>query len=90
MRTIVYTYPDGSKKARRPRDGEKFCVWCNVDQEERVWQWDGFKDRWYDITLEDSFNKLIKIDLEEDKCECGSEKVGSPKHSTWCKKWSSQ
>lgn len=31
--------------------------------------------------LEDFFCK------EEVKCECGSEKCGSPKHSGWCPKW---
>lgn len=32
----------------------------------------------------------ITIDNPDDvsKCECGSEKLGHPGHSTWCKKWS--
>lgn len=88
MRVITYTYPDGNKSLRKPRDGEKFRYWNHVDQEEKVWQWDGYKEQWYDITLENAFDELLKIELEEDKCECGSEKVGSPGHSTWCKKWS--
>lgn len=111
MFTTAYTYPDGTKSIRRPKDGEIFRVWDPVDQNETVWQWDGYKVSWYNITnkqtpkvvtgstvkvflngieLEMAGDVSYDISMDEPKCECGSEKVGSNKHSTWCQKWSSQ
>lgn len=29
----------------------------------------------------------VSITTKDSKCECGSEAVGSSKHSNWCKKW---
>lgn len=117
MRVTTYIYPDGTKSIRKPRDGETYQAWDPSINDARVWQWDGYKNQWFDITKKQApgsvtitlppapvmTGKNLKITLNgvelkfegdcsynidaEYKCECGSESVGSSKHSTWCKKW---
>lgn len=94
MRIVTYTYPDGTKSIRRPRDGEMFRVWDQVDQNEVIWQWDGYKEHWYrtkTVQVPTAMDFIqVNITIEADKCECGSEKTGSNRHSSWCKKWNAE
>lgn len=84
---IVYINPDGTQRANKPRDGEIFWYGSKDYHSDRVWQWEGTQDQWVDVT-----DKLpadsVKIEAKEEaKCECGSEKVGSSAHSSWCAKY---
>ena len=87
-----YTMPDGTKGYRRPSDGEIFNLTKN-GVVESTWQWDDLHEKWYNIssgkpndtntaTFPPIWDKDFNTSLK--KCECGSEAVGSPKHSSWC------
>lgn len=92
----TWAYPDGTKATRKPGDGEVFrklssnaaqedCyIWYDQQQN---WKWIGAK-----IIAPTPKIEFIPItihigNVEEMKCECGSEKSGSNKHSDWCKKY---
>lgn len=108
----VYTYPDGTPCASRPKDGAK-CVVSKpnsllVDE----WQWNHYKDSWIPTGNSYSYHayynaaagypgkivpdpptplEVLEAGISAKasvKCECGSEKIGSQKHSSWCDKYS--
>lgn len=96
----TYIYPDGTTGFRRPRDGERFYLKDRVDGSISEWIWDGYAEQWFRKKDGTALSANFKIQYEfEDKeiklhtnyvkkCECGSEKVGSSRHSTWCAKYS--
>lgn len=88
----TYAYPDGTQSTSPPSDGQVFIEWDHNKKPKRTWQYDDLLKQWFDIhnlsseaefDLVKEFERLIG---EGHKCECGSDKVGSPKHSTWCPK----
>lgn len=103
----VYVYPDGTASVHEPSDGQVFMEWDVSQKVKRVWQYDGFKRQWFDVTVsgkpipyaftrkmdetDEEFRKRVtgQITIQKTKCECGSEKCGSSKHSSWCPKYQS-
>src|ERR1035437_4075561 len=86
----TYTFPDGTTGSNRPVDGQIFINWNN-NLPKDFWKWDDAKGQWLrsngdpspdELDLIKEFDRLCS---EYDKnCECGSEKAGSNKHSSWC------
>jgi hypothetical protein len=80
----------------RPSDGQKFILQTDPYNSDEF-MWDDALQQWFRI----AHNAKVKIskpidfipitihigNLDSLKCECGSEKVGSNKHSSWCKKF---
>lgn len=97
-----FYYPDGMVSVGEPTEGQVFFLWgTNAIHPKEVWQWDSKQKQWLDVTASsglflineenDSFNLVEEFERmvkEGNKCECGSEAVGSNRHSSWCKKWS--
>lgn len=95
----TYTYPDGSKSHTKPNDGAVYRYISNHSgaPREECYMYDGMLDSWKwigaKILVVGGIDRIdIKIDMKdlkvgERKCECGSEKVGSPIHSSWCEKY---
>lgn len=93
---IMYVYPDGTTSAKEPADGTVFYFYDKNQSVIGIYQYDGFLGSWYDITngtptrstLDDGMvNTALDISKPLMKCECGAEKSGSNRHSTWCKKF---
>jgi hypothetical protein len=103
-----YTYPDGTKSSRRPKDGEFYVKTDpSTGAVESTWQWDDVLGQWFNTSsgkpnqhntktfvMENLQFDGIFIEYDENKirlwgakCQCGSEAVGSPKHSHWCDKF---
>lgn len=96
----TYIYPDGTQSANPPSDGQIFIEWDQNQNPKRTWMWDDSASQWFDVTSPSSPapNAMTDFDLVQefdrlvaeggvhlnDRCECGSDKVGSPKHSSWC------
>jgi hypothetical protein len=78
-------WPDGVKR-QEPCDG--FSYWVGTD----LWMYDKSKSQWFRINTVKSFKSEEAIetsnplDLSLNKCECGSEAVGSNRHSHRCPK----
>ncbi len=85
-------WPDGTKGSE-PKDG--FTYWV-LDQ---LWVYDKFKSQWVrvnTVNLQSTDHTETKLELASelsvaanhdfDKCECGSESVGSNIHSNYCPK----
>lgn len=98
-RNGIFTYPDGTQGTRRPKDGEVFWTTDNTSGDYIEWQWDDYKQQWFRKNKNPSKlfeNQYEKLDLSkiteyslsgsDIRCECGSEKCGSNKHSSWCPK----
>lgn len=45
-----YTYPDGAKSSRRPKDGEKFDLVDGYGAVDSTWEWDDFLEQWFNIS----------------------------------------
>lgn len=90
--TLIW-WPDGQL---REAPGDGFMYKGNAD----TYTWDGFLQSWVsgyrgnltDFTPTGKPSKVVYAlnNSEENKssfqsqCTCGSEKVGSPRHSSWC------
>lgn len=86
-------WPDGTK-GHEPKDG--FTYWLGAD----LWTYDGFKGQWFRVNTVNMTSSIDQIDVKLDfaqelydtispafdKCECGSEAVGSDVHSNYCPK----
>jgi hypothetical protein len=88
----TWTYPDGTKSMNAPKDGEVFrCFSANQTKEDcYVWSDKNQNWKWIGAKLLAPVDTPIIIHLgnmDEPKCECGSEAAGSNKHSSWCKKF---
>lgn len=99
----IYTMPDGTKTTTKPKDGTVFYIWDANQNIKAVYQYDDLKSQWYDVTPTsskplyipppagfDSYPMPYSISLDKAKCECGSEKTGSNRHSAWCQKYTEQ
>jgi hypothetical protein len=89
-----YSGPDGTPLHSAPVDGQIFVeFYQGTNKAHRTWQWRtrptvfGRLSDWELIGENTDPNFALEPHREEIKCECGSESVGSPKHSTWCKKF---
>lgn len=85
----IYVYPDGTMSSNKPVDGQVFVIYDSKQSATSMWQWDGLKEQWYDVTTRP---KIKQYDLgyswtKKKLCECGGEKTGSNRHSTWCPKY---
>lgn len=72
-------------------------------QVESTWQWDDLLGQWFNTSsgkptpyntvtfvIRDNmpiYHTPITVTISDLKCQCGSEAVGSPKHSNWCDKY---
>lgn len=95
--------PDGTKTSHEPKDGQVWTKWDAVGNGE-TWMWDGLKQQWFNIssgrpTPQNTRTFAISCPMDDSdgiqhsrynpECECGSEKCGSDKHSSWCPKFAS-
>lgn len=85
--------PDGTKTLNRPPDG---TIVSQYDSKGgyTTWQWDDHFEQWFNVSSGKptahntrTFPVGFELTLKEFECECGSEAVGSSKHSSWCKKF---
>lgn len=90
--TTLYLYPDGTRSTKAPLDKEIFYYTPPGSHgmvTPSVWQWDEQKQQWFDVTFygssPDKRYPLVSPNTSI-KCECGSDSVGSPRHSQWCPK----
>jgi len=96
----IYIYPDGTSSMHEPSDGQIFVEWDANQKVKKIWQWDGHKQQWFDVTVSGSsvpFNGIastsskngdaLQKEIPIKKCECGSEKCGFYTHSSWCPKY---
>ena len=89
----TWIYPDGTRSVNKPKDGEKFTLHTDpYNSDEFVWS--DSSSQWHrvahnsTIKLEQAIEFVpISITIEGAKCNCGSEKVGSPRHSDWCDRY---
>lgn len=85
--------PDGSPAPGRPSHGQIFYEFDpnQMGAIKAKWEWDDQLEQWFLITPDpfDSFEyiSLPPLEIVEIICECGSESIGSNKHSGWCKKY---
>lgn len=94
----VWIYPDGSTSSVEPSDTQMFFIWgANKAYPKFSYQYDKKNQIWLDVTantgpsdldLIKEFEGMIELGKQSKKCECGSESVGSSRHSSWCQKWS--
>ena len=94
----LWFYPDGSPSTVEPSDGQVFFIWgVNKADPKECWQWDSKGQQWLDVTaisvgpdldLVEEFDRMVELGRKSKKCECGSESVGSSRHSSYCPKWS--
>lgn len=63
----TWTYPDGTKSVHEPSDGQVFMVWDSNQNVTEVWQWDGFNQKWYDVTS----HKVGSIGYQHGKTQLG-------------------
>ena len=98
---IMWLYPDGSTSQFEPLDKQIWTELDPVGNVIRKWQWDRAHGQWYDITHAPTVNPFTgsatygysssqanPIDgIKKVKCECGSDAVGSPRHSHYCPKY---
>ena len=83
----VWIYPDGSTSSVEPSDTQMFFIWdANKAYPKACYQYDKKNQIWLDVTA--NFERMIELGKQSKKCECGSESVGSSRHSSWCPKWS--
>jgi len=95
----TYGYPDGTKSTERPNDGQ-LSLKYGIDGTSTVYQWDDFKEQWFDVTghyigmAGDEFDRQLQASKVKKKgpspiptCDCGSEACGSNRHSSWCSKY---
>lgn len=79
-------YPDGSPMSFIPKDG-----YVHFDTKGNEYTWDGFAQIWFKKPNKDydyDYNReYLKNKEQTKKCECGSEKSGSNKHSGYCPKY---
>jgi hypothetical protein len=98
-----YLYPDGTRSSRKPKDGEIFQLTKNGSVEstwqydDLLSQW--FNISSGKPTKANTATHVVPeikytfagtgldISWDKPKCECGSEAVGSPRHSSWCCKY---
>lgn len=98
----VWLFPDGTKSTTKPKDGQTCSNTDPMTGNFIEWVWDDVKQQWfvknplnpiytykvvYNPKIEFHDVKITIGDLPEVKCDCGSHAVGSPRHSTWCKKY---
>ncbi len=82
--TKKHVWPDGLPMYHLPKDG---ATWSNKDGD---WVWDGFAEIWFKHPNQKKYNyneEYLKAKDSPAVCECGSEKVGSSAHSSWCAKY---
>ena len=99
----AWVYPDGTLSSVEPSDTQMFFIWgINKAYPKECWQWDSKGQQWLDVTansvgqpsigdnfdLVKEFERMVELGKKSKKCECGSESVGSSRHSTYCPKWS--
>lgn len=99
----LWFYPDGNPSTVEPSDGQVFFVWdTNKVHPKECWQWSANRQQWLDVTasgsyplsmddsfdLAEEFERMVELGKQSKKCECGSDSVGSPRHSSYCPKWS--
>jgi hypothetical protein len=92
----IWSYPDGTVSSVEPANTQMFFLWgVNKHHPDSCWQWNSKTQQWIDVTAAtgpndnlDLVKEFERMVAEPKKCECGSESVGSSKHSTWCQKWS--
>lgn len=85
---MKWTNPDGTPRSDRPTQNEVVINFAGTRTPQGAWQWDDVMEKWIDIMgcqpecpkCEEKFTKATSI------CECGSEKLGSNRHSDWCPK----
>lgn len=98
-----YPYPGGITAPTKPSDGEIYITWDANGYPKFIHQWSDWSAQWIDVTAGNvgpynsvPINVNVDFDLEKEfevaldngrKCECGAEKCGSNKHSTWCQKF---
>lgn len=99
MAQQYYVYPDGTKGTNKPRDGQTYSTQDPSTGDITNWQYDGLQDQWCRVGGGrmaggpgiPGASSTIFVNWEPEsaqpKCECGSDKVGSPKHSKYCKKF---
>lgn len=92
--TKTWKYPDGTVSTGEPVDGQIFFESnMQIGNPVRSWQWNARRQQWLDITYnKQPQDEVLDIKFEiasASQCECGSEKVGSNKHSNWCRKFDS-
>lgn len=63
-------------------DGKSYCSECDV---ERRSQYDGIDFSKIYEEMDDW--AMTSSPYSKKKCECGSDKLGSDKHSSWCPKY---
>ena len=94
LQVRLYHYPDGTDSVARPKDGQTFIVQHDA-YNSTEYIWDDVQEQWSPNShcqVKNQSVDFIPINIvihegSEVKCECGSEKTGSNKHSTWCQKF---
>lgn len=95
--SMLYTYPDGTKSVVKPKQGQTYCYYTPMNTVQD-WIWDDVAQTWIKFKETSVGTPQFFIDFSEmeegpdklrepTKCECGSEKTGSNRHSTWCQKY---
>lgn len=100
--TIVqpeYVYPGGIKSPYRPKDGDRHITWSSSGLPAAIHMWDDNCSQWVLVPVGAASPVKVVADYSVDfigerrsavlyssPCECGSDKVGSLRHSDWCPK----